>query len=105
MNLFVIPILPLHEELVEPLVTERGISIERIISTGHSSPEGFWYDQKKDEWVALLQGEAWLSWENGKSLHMKSGDWVLIPAGERHRVDWTSEDPPCIWLAVHGKFS
>ncbi len=105
MNLFTLPILPIDEELVEPLVPDRGISIERIVSTGQTSPEGFWYDQERDEWVALLQGEARLSWENGRSQHMKPGDWILIPAGERHRVDWTSEDPPCIWLAVHGKIS
>ena len=31
------------------------IMIERIISTGQASPEGFWYDQDFDEWVVVLR--------------------------------------------------
>lgn len=30
------------------------------------------------------------------------GDWVFIPAHERRRVEWTSKETACIWLAVHG---
>ena len=82
---------------------DQGILIERIISAGQSSPPGFWYEQERDEWVVLLQGESELLWEEGRKLTLKAGDWVLLPAGERHRVEKTSTDPPCIWLAVHGK--
>ena len=32
--------------------------VERIVSSGHCSPEGFWYDQDEQEWVPLLQGAA-----------------------------------------------
>lgn len=39
------------EEYVEALFPEQGVLLERIISTGQSSPEGFWYDQERDEWV------------------------------------------------------
>jgi len=102
MNLFKLTTLPGNEELVEPLIPDRGIAIERIVSTGQKSPDGFWYEQERDEWVALLQGQAKLAWKSGKSLQMAKGDWVLIPAGEQHRVEWTSQDPPCIWLAVYG---
>ena len=28
-----------------------GLRIERIVSEGHVSPEGFWYDQDEPEWV------------------------------------------------------
>jgi cupin 2 domain-containing protein len=31
-------------ELSEALVTRRGLKLERIISHGHASPPGFWYD-------------------------------------------------------------
>ena len=105
MNLFRLNNIPGQhdEELVEPLIPDLGIAIERIVSTGQVSPDGFWYKQERDEWVALLQGEARLSWKSGKSMSMTAGDWVLIPAGEEHRVDYTSNDPPCIWLAIHGK--
>lgn len=90
---------------METLVSGPGIRIERIISQGQASPPGFWYDQDQDEWVVLLQGQAILVWEGGGSLEMMAGDWFFIPAHQRHRVDFTSEDPPCIWLAVHGKLS
>jgi len=45
--------LPAENELVEQLIPDRGIAIERIISTGQRSPEGFWYNQDRDEWVVL----------------------------------------------------
>jgi len=102
MNLFKITRMPGDEELVEQLIPDHGTGIERIISCGHSSPAGFWYNQERDEWVALLQGEAEISWKSGRSLVMKAGDWIFIPAGEEHRIEWTSEKPPCIWLAIHG---
>ncbi|MEN6413220.1 MAG: cupin domain-containing protein [Veillonellales bacterium] len=103
MNLFELsPDLP-EREVVEPILPDKGILIERIVSTGQSSPPGFWYDQERDEWVALLQGQARMSWEDGHVRDIGPGDWVLIPAHQRHRVEWTSNNPPCIWLAVHGQ--
>ena len=41
------------EELFTDLIQDRGVKIERIVSTGQSTPEGEWYDQPRDEWVAL----------------------------------------------------
>jgi cupin 2 domain-containing protein len=26
---------------------------------------------------------------------------LLIAAHQKHRVSFTSQDPPCIWLALH----
>jgi len=102
MNLFKITRMPGKEELVEQLIADHGVAIERIISCGHSSPAGFWYNQERDEWVALLQGEAEIAWKDGQREVLKAGEWLFIPAGEEHRVEKTSENPPCIWLAVHG---
>lgn len=104
-NIFKLPDKLPDKEVSEALIPDRGILIERIISAGQSSPPGFWYEQERDEWVVLIQGESGLLWENGRQLIMKPGDWVFLPAGERHRVEWTSPSPPCIWLAVHGKLS
>ena len=36
----------LPEELVQTLLGTPGLRIERIVSLGHASPEGFWYDQE-----------------------------------------------------------
>ena len=100
-NFFESPAGPLAEELVELVAGGDGVSIERIVSTGQATPAGHWLDQPRDEWVVLLEGEAELAYDDGSRLRLGPGDHVLIPAGERHRVEWTRTDPPCIWLAVH----
>lgn len=104
-NVYRLPNRMSKDEIYDTLIPDTGVLIERIISTGQTTPPGIWYDQERDEWVVLLQGSARLQWENGKVLAMEPGDWVLIPAHERHRVDYTSSQPPCIWLAVHAKLT
>ena len=99
-NLFRLPASLPAEELVEILCRQEDVRIERIISTGQASPADFWYDQAEAEWVCLLQGNAALQWEDGSFSELSAGDCLLIPAGKKHRVDRTSVDPPCIWLAV-----
>ncbi|MFO0919698.1 MAG: hypothetical protein U0872_15475 [Planctomycetaceae bacterium] len=32
---------------------------------------------------------------------MAPGDFLNIPAGKKHRIDWTTPDQPTVWLAVH----
>ena len=88
-------------ETVELLFERPGARIERIVSTGQTTPPGEWYDQTGDEWVALLTGRATLRWEDGTLTELAPGDWLLIPAHVRHRVEATSVNPPCVWLAVH----
>ena len=90
----------LPEELIQVLMSEPGVRIERIVSLGHASPEGFWYDQDQHEWVCLLKGAARLRFED-HSIDMKPGDFIDIPAHKRHRVEWTTPDEPTIWLGVH----
>jgi cupin 2 domain-containing protein len=101
-NLFELPTSLPPTELFEPLATGKGLLIQRIISSGQQTPPNTWFDQPQAEWVVLLQGEAELGYEDGTSLRLKPGDYVLIPARQRHRVEYTSIDPACIWLAVHG---
>jgi cupin 2 domain-containing protein len=99
-NLFNVSALLPGGEFVETLVGSKGVRIERIISSGQASPAGFWYDQAEDEWVAVLQGNARIQWEDGSEAAMNPGDWLLIPAYQKHRVESASAEPPCIWLAV-----
>ena len=92
----------LAAEQFDLLLQTGACRLERIVSSGHATPPGEWYDQDKDEWVALLQGRAELRFadeDTAQSLH--PGDHVWIPAHRRHRVEWTSNDPPAIWLALH----
>ncbi len=90
----------LPEELIEVLAENRNVRIERIVSTGHASPEDCWYDQDDCEWVLVLQGSAGLVFEDGETLQMLPGDQALIAAHRKHRVSWTTPDEPTVWLAV-----
>jgi cupin 2 domain-containing protein len=94
----------LAEELVDVLAGNRHVRIERIVSTGHATPDGCWYDQDEHEWVAVLTGGATLLFEGDDGpIAMQPGDHVLIPAHRRHRVESTSPDEPTVWLAVFYK--
>ena len=91
----------LTEEVFETLAQSAGVKIERIVSSGQASPESGWYDQDHDEWVIVLQGTAAILFDNGTEVELSQGDYLNIPAHERHRVTRTSSDPKTIWLAVH----
>jgi cupin 2 domain-containing protein len=97
--------LQVPQELYETLAAGDGILIERIISRGHTTPVGEWFDSEQDEWVLLLRGEAVIAYIDGSLTIVKTGDYLLIPAHQKHRVEFTSSEPPCIWLAVHGKMT
>jgi cupin 2 domain-containing protein len=89
----------LPEELTTILQKGNGVRIERIVSTGHKSPEGFWYDQPENEWVMVLKGAARLQFED-RGVEMTAGDSINIPAHQKHRVEWTSPSEQTVWLAV-----
>jgi len=95
----------LSQEVFEKLVELPGLTIERIVSKGQSSPESGWYDQANGEWVLVLQGEGQLEFEqpiDGQHIiTLTSGDYIDIPAHTRHRVLATSSEPETIWLAIH----
>jgi cupin 2 domain-containing protein len=91
------------EELVTELVSGGGVRIERIVSFGQSSPEGFWYDQEEDEFVVLLSGSAELEFEGRECVKLAPGEWIDIRAHLRHRVKWTTPNEPSVWLAVFRK--
>jgi cupin 2 domain-containing protein len=89
------------DEVVSTLLSARSFRIERIVSTGQASHPGFWYDQEESEWVLLVSGSAALMFEGDAGPRvMKPGDYLLIPAHRRHRVEWTSAAVPTVWIAV-----
>jgi len=92
------------EELFETLINSKNIKIERIISKGHKTPKGQWYDQDWNEFVILIKGRAAILFEsNSVEIFLESGDYLDIPAHKKHRVEWTDEYVETIWLAVHYK--
>jgi cupin 2 domain-containing protein len=90
----------LANELFTNLVACVHVRIERIVSQGHASPPGFWYDQDQHEWVVVLKGAAKICFEGEASFPLNPGDFVNIPAHKKHRVEWTAPDEATIWLAV-----
>ncbi|MCK9161820.1 MAG: cupin domain-containing protein [Arcobacteraceae bacterium] len=78
------------------------IKIEKIVSNGQSSPKDFWYIQEDNEFVILLKGFAIIEFED-KDMELNEGDYIIISALQKHRVKFTSQDSPTIWLAVFYK--
>ena len=88
-------------ELFQDILTTGHFKVHRIVSKGHASPEGFWYDQDQNEWVILLKGSAELVFEGNDSIvKLRPGDYVNIPAHVKHRVEWTDPDNETVWIAV-----
>ena len=88
-------------EIVDILLSRPGVRIERIVSLGHASPPGFWYDQDEGEWVLLLAGAAQLRFaDETEARRLAQGDFVDIAAHRRHRIDWTDPATPTLWLGV-----
>ena len=91
----------LTEEVFDILAQSKDVKIERIVSKGQSSPGSRWYDQEQNEWVIVLKGEAVISFEHGKEIGLKVGNYITIPAHTKHRVKWSDPNTETIWLAVH----
>jgi cupin 2 domain-containing protein len=91
------------KELTDVLFQNSNIEIERIVSYGLTTPEGFWYNQDKNEWVLLLTGEAEIEYKNGEKRYLKAGDYLMIPSHQEHRVSFTSKQPNASWLCFYFK--
>ncbi|EAQ6497558.1 cupin domain-containing protein [Salmonella enterica subsp. salamae] len=89
-------------ELIQSiLVGDNGFRMERIVSRGHYTSSGFWYDQNENEWIMLVSGSAIIEYEENKKLiEMYPGDTIIIPAHCRHRVVWTDPLQCSIWLVI-----
>jgi len=68
----------LAAEVVENIVQNNAVNIERIISKGHISPESGWYEEQQNEWVILLKGQAMILFENQTTVYLKPGDYTHV---------------------------
>ena len=91
----------LPDELLQTLLATASFRVERIVSRGHASPPGFWYDQDRHEWLVLLSGAARLRLEGEEAVELTPGAYLNLPAHRRHRVEWTHPAQPTVWLAIH----
>ena len=90
----------LSNEVFTDLVTSHSVRIERIVSSGQSSPESGWYDQDENEWVLVLEGFGTIAFADGSEKTLCKGDYLTIPAHQKHKVSRTDPDNLTIWLAV-----
>ena len=98
-NIFEKIIVDKTEEFFFEIFKNETIKIEKIVSNGQTSPENFWYEQEKSEFILLLEGFAILEFEN-REVELKKGDCLNIKAKQKHRVKFTSLNEPTIWFAV-----
>ena len=92
----------LPEELFTTICVFDSVRIERIVSRVHASPEGFWYDQDRNEFVLIVQGSAGLRFDGEDDVVvLKAGDYLNIGSHIKHRVEWTDSSTETIWLTVH----
>jgi cupin 2 domain-containing protein len=95
-NLFTDAAPPQKGERFDTILSHKNLVVERIVSSPTITPQE--YVQLQDEWVLLVQGEAVLQVAE-KSVSLKSGDYLFLPAGVPHKVERTSDG--AMWLAVH----
>ena len=94
----------LSEELFTTILQANSVRVERIVSQGHASPPGFWYDQEENELVMVLEGSAAVQFEgDAQPVELRRGSFLNIPAHTRHRVVWTDPNRRTVWLAIHYK--
>ncbi len=84
------------------ILKHDSIRIERIVSNGQVSEEGFWYEQVENEFIIILEGSMVLEFEN-KEVLLNTGDYYNIKINEKHRVKYTSISETTICLAVFYK--
>lgn len=90
------------QENFESLLEAKNFQLERIVSFGQATPPDQWLDQDRDEWVILLKGNAGIQFQDeSETRELQPGDYFLIPAHRRHRVEWTAPGEPTVWLAIH----
>jgi mannose-6-phosphate isomerase-like protein (cupin superfamily) len=66
--------------------------------TSESTPE--WRDHAEGKWMILLRGFGAIDFYGEIGLRrMRVGDYVLIPAHQKHRITTTSKTPTT-WLVV-----
>ena len=87
---------PLRGETFETLFDRDDIRIVKIVSS--DTPEDIVYIQDEDEWAALLSGDAVIELD-GKTLRLKAGDTLYIPAQTPHRL--LSVAKGSRWLTFH----
>lgn len=88
-------------EFLTDFLSTTDVLIERIVSFGQSSPEGFWYDNERGELVFVLDGEGDVEFDDGRTYKLSKGQYLNIPAHAKHRVSRTASGRKTVWLCIY----
>ncbi len=89
-------------EVFEEILNHKNVKIERIVSSGQTTPENEAYLQNQAEWVIVLEGKADILFCDDNITHnLKKGDFLFIPEQCKHRVIYTDTSCETVWLAIH----
>jgi cupin 2 domain-containing protein len=91
----------LKEEIIQNILVTDNFRIERIVSECHATPPEYWYDQATNEFVLLISGSAGIMFEDRKIRKLRPGDYLIIEAHKKHRVEWTDLNIKTVWLTIH----
>ena len=92
----------LEVEYFKNILENEHFFLEKIVSEGQVTPPDTWLCEDMNEWVILLSGSAKLFFKNNNStVELHTGDYLTIPAGTHHRVEWTDPNTKTVWLALH----
>lgn len=99
---------PDGRERFDTLCQQAGMTLQRVVSpAGYRGSEAEWYDQDQEEFVLVLQGrgalqlDGQLADDQPREIVLNPGDFLHLPAHQRHRVAWTDPLHPTVWLTLH----
>ena len=98
-NIFENIVVDKNKEHFFQLLQHDNVRVEKIVSNGQTTSSSNWYNQEENEFVLLLEGHAIIEFED-KEVELLKGDYLIIEKHIRHRVKYTSNNEPTIWLAV-----
>lgn len=105
-NIFKYPNISLSDsvESFEDIFENENFRIEKIYSSGQSTPIGEWLKEEVNEFVLLVEGSASIIFkENNQEIHLNEGDYFIIPKNTEHRVEKTDSETITTWLTIHFK--
>ena len=85
----------------ETILRTTHVRIERMVLANDSTPD--WSELGIGKWLILLRGSAAIDFHGDIGLRqMYVGDFVFVPAHQKHRITASSKTPT-VWLAVFVK--
>lgn len=72
---------------------------------GLSEPTGWHYHVCDQQFIYMLKGWVDLEFEDGRKVHLKAGDSMMIPGGTRHNETATANEMDILEISVPAKMA